>query len=236
MTNICLLSTTNCFNRLPNEIILIIWEYLGNVEAIKIFGSMECQRYTKLSEEYCYKSVSFRTTSLSTFQLYCSHLFNKIRLNVETLKLGHQFSYSQFRLFTQMRPASLSILKMFPKLRRLVLCNIPEMSSDDLEPYLSAIPFLQHVWVSRCSLKKSSSLICSNLLNHNKSQLQSCIFDGIDRINGVILYEPIPSSYQVQQSLTDIRIGMHDFLTLKNLLQFLPKLLKLGMLSILNLE
>ena len=105
MTNICLLSTTtSCFNCLPNELILIIWEYLDNVETIKIFGPMECQRYTKLLEDYCYKSVHFRKTSLSTFQLYCSHLFNKIRLNVETLKLGHQSSYSQLLLFTQMRP------------------------------------------------------------------------------------------------------------------------------------
>jgi hypothetical protein len=77
-------------------------------------------------------------------------------------------------------------------------------------------------------LKEASSLICSNLLGHNTtSQLQSCFLDGNDRRKGVILHEPIPS-YQVQQSLIDLRINIEGFISLKNLLQFLPKLLKLG--------
>ncbi|CAF1555269.1 unnamed protein product, partial [Rotaria sordida] len=228
MTNIHLLSITSCFNCLPNELILIIWTYLGHVEAIKIFGSMKCQRYTHLLEEYCYKSINFRETSLSTFQLYCSYLFNKIRLNVQTLKLGHRTSYSQLRLLTQIRPASLSLSNMFPKLQTLVLYNVPEMSYDDLEPYLAIIPFIQHLKLKRCPLKEASSLICSNLLDHNTtSQLQSCILNGNDRKKGVILHEPIPSSYQVQQSLIDLRINIEDFISLRNLLQFLPKLLKL---------
>ncbi len=104
MSNILLLSIPSCFNCLPNELILIIWTYLGHVEAIRIFGSMKCQRYTRLLKEYCCKSINFRETSLSTFQLYCSHLFDTIRLNVQILKLGHRTSYSQLRLFTQMRP------------------------------------------------------------------------------------------------------------------------------------
>jgi len=92
------------FNCLLNEVVLIIWTYLGQVEAIRIFESIESRRYTRLLEKYCYKSVNFRETSLSTFQLFCSHFFNKIRLNVETLKIGHRTSYSQLRIFTQMRP------------------------------------------------------------------------------------------------------------------------------------
>ncbi len=101
---IVMTSIINCFNYLPNELILIIWSYLGHVEAIKIFESMKYQRYTCLLEEYCYKSINFRETSLSIFQLYCSYLFNKIRLNVQTFKLGHRTSYSQLRLFTQIYP------------------------------------------------------------------------------------------------------------------------------------
>lgn len=118
---------------------------------------------------------------------------------------------------------------MFPKLQTLELYNVPDMSCDDLEPYLTIIPFIQHIKMKKCPLKKVSSLICSNLLGHNTiSQLQSCILSGNDRTNGVILHEPIPSSYQIQQSLIDLRINMEDFISLKNLLQFLPKLLKLG--------
>jgi hypothetical protein len=109
MINIRLRSIPSCFNCLPNELVLIIWTYLGHVEAIRIFGSMECRRYTRLLEEYCYKSVNFRETSLSTFQLYCSHLFSKIRLDVKTLKLGHRTSYSQLRIFTQMRSGIFSL-------------------------------------------------------------------------------------------------------------------------------
>jgi hypothetical protein len=109
MSNIRLSSIPSCFNCLPNEIILIIWKYLNHVEAIRIFGFMKYQRYTRLLEEFCYKNINFRQTSLSTFQLYCSHLFDKIRLNVQTLQLGHRTSYSQLRLFTQMRPGWLQI-------------------------------------------------------------------------------------------------------------------------------
>ncbi len=101
MTNTQLLSMPSSFNDLPNELALIIWMYLGHVEAIRIFGTMKCRRYTRLLEEYCYKSINFRDTSLSTFQYFCFHLLNKIRLNIETFKLGHRTSYSQLRIFTQ---------------------------------------------------------------------------------------------------------------------------------------
>ena len=98
------LSKSSHFNCLPNEVVLIIWTYVGHAEAIRIFGPMKCQRYTDLLEEYCYRSINFRQTSLSTFLLYCSHLFQIIRFNIQTLKLGHRTSYCQLRLFKQMRP------------------------------------------------------------------------------------------------------------------------------------
>jgi hypothetical protein len=103
MTNIRLLSISSCFSYLPNELILMIWTYLGHVEAIRIFESMDCQRYTCLLEKSCYQSINFSKTSLSTFEYFCSHLLSKIQMNVRTLKLGHQASFSQLRLFTQIR-------------------------------------------------------------------------------------------------------------------------------------
>jgi hypothetical protein len=113
---------------------------------------------------------------------------------------------------------------MFPNLQTLVLYNVPGMSYNDFGPYLAMIPFLQHIKLESCSLTKASSLICSSLLGHNTtSRLQSCTLHSSTDI-GVTFREPIPSSYQVQQSLIDLRIIMKDFISLKNLLQFLPKL------------
>jgi hypothetical protein len=126
---------------------------------------------------------------------------------------------------------------MFPKLQTLVLYNIPEMSFNDLDPYLSIIPFIQHIKLKECSLTKASSLICSSLLGHNTtSQLQSCTLYGNTHKTGIILHKPIPSFYEVQQSLIDLRIYMEDFISLKNLLQFLPKLLTLGTLAVRNFK
>jgi len=99
MHNICLIPTH--FTSLPNEIVLIFWKYLTNVEAIKSFGSMKCQRYSRLLEAYCYKSIDFYATTLSTFRLCCTSILNKFRLNVQILKLGHRDSYSQLRIFSQ---------------------------------------------------------------------------------------------------------------------------------------
>jgi hypothetical protein len=124
---------------------------------------------------------------------------------------------------------------MFPKLQTLVLYNVPETSSDDLEPYLIVIPFLQHLTLKQCSLKKASPLICYNLLGHGTiSQLQKCILHSDDQNNGIIFYEPLSSFYQVQNSVIDLRIFMADFISLKNLLQFLPQLLTLGMFETKN--
>jgi len=121
---------------------------------------------------------------------------------------------------------------MFPKLQTLALYNIPEMSYDDLSPYLAMIPFLQHIKLDKCSLTKTSSLICSNLLGHNTtSHLKSCSLRSGRHKSGVILYEPIPSFYQVQQSLIDLRIYIKDLISSKNLLKFLPQLLTLGKLT-----
>jgi hypothetical protein len=118
-----------------------------------------------------------------------------------------------------------------------MLYNIPEMSVNDLGPYLAMIPFLQHIKLDVCSLTEASSLICSSLLGHNTtSQLQSCTLYGNILKTGVILHEPIPSFYEIQQSLIDLRIFMKDFLSLKNLLQFLPKLLKLRKLTVTNFK
>jgi len=118
-----------------------------------------------------------------------------------------------------------------------MLYNIPEMSVNDLGPYLAMIPFLQHIKLDKCSLTEASSLICSSLLGHHTtSQLQSCTLHGNTTEAGVILHDPIPSFYEVQQSLINLRISIKDLISLKNLLQFLPKLLKLGKLTVRNFK
>jgi hypothetical protein len=99
MHNICLLPTH--FTCLPNEVVLIIWMYLTNAETVKSFGGIKCQRYRRLLETYCYKSIDFYMTTLTTFQLCCTRLLDIYRLNVQILKLGHRDSYSQLRLFSQ---------------------------------------------------------------------------------------------------------------------------------------
>ncbi len=109
------------------------------------------------------------------------------------------------------------------------------MNYDDLGPYLTIIPFIQHLILKRCSLKRASSLICSNLLGHDRtSQLQSCILNDNELKSGIILHKPIPLFYHVQPSIIDLRIYMEDFISLKNLLQFVPKLSTLGELVVRN--
>jgi len=132
---------------------------------------------------------------------------------------------------------SSSLLVMFPKLQTLILYNVSESNGDDLEPYLAIIPFIQSVKIKKCSLKKVSPLICSNLLSHGtKSHLRSCNLHSNGRKNSIIFHEPIPSVYQVQQSLIYLRIDIEDLVSLKNLLQLIPKLVKLGKLLIRDFE
>ena len=244
--NIQLLSNPSHFSCLPNEVLLIIWTYVGHAEAIRIFGLMKCQRYTDLLEEYCYRTINFREISLSTFLLYCSRLFQIIRFNIQTLKLGHRTSYCQLRLFKQMHPGkwrretffstfyffsvSIPLSEMFPKLHTLVLYNIPPMSDEDLQYILTLIPFLQRLTIAHCSLQAISSAIYPSLLAHGlqTSQLRSCTLCSDERHYGFIFYEPISSIYQIQESLIHLRIDIHDLISLKNLLRFLPKLVTLG--------
>jgi len=89
------------FTSLPNEIVLIIWMYLTHVETIKSFGSIKCQRYNRLLQTYCYKSIDFYTTTFSTFQLCCTQMLDQFRLNVQILKLGHRDCYSQLHIFSK---------------------------------------------------------------------------------------------------------------------------------------
>jgi hypothetical protein len=89
------------FTDLPNEIVLIIWMYLTHVEAMRSFGSLKCQRYHRLLEDYCYKSIDFYTVTFSTFQLCCTVMLDQYRLNVQSFKIGHRDSYSQLRIFSQ---------------------------------------------------------------------------------------------------------------------------------------
>jgi hypothetical protein len=120
---------------------------------------------------------------------------------------------------------------MFPRLQTLILCNVHDMD-DDLEPYLTIIPFIQTLTIENCSLNKLSTLIFSKLLGHGQtSQLKRFNLHSYHRINRITFHEPIPSFYQVQYSLIYLRIYMQDFISLKNLLQFLPNLLTLGKLS-----
>ena len=89
------------FTDLPNEIVLIIWKYLTHVEAMRSFDSIGCERYIRLLEDYCYKSIDFYTTTFATFQLCCTAILDKFRFNVKIFKIGHRDSYSQLRLFSQ---------------------------------------------------------------------------------------------------------------------------------------
>ena len=89
------------FTALPNEIVLVIWKYLTHPEAIRSFGSMKCQRYKHLLEAYCHKIIDFSDTTWSTFQLCFTALLEQFRWKVQVLKLGHQHSYSQLRIFSQ---------------------------------------------------------------------------------------------------------------------------------------
>ena len=100
MHKTCLILPTH-FTCVPNEIVLIIWMYLTNAETIQSFSGIKCERYRRLLETYCYKSIDFYMTILTTFQLCCTSLLDTYRLNVQTLKLGHRDSYSQLRLFSQ---------------------------------------------------------------------------------------------------------------------------------------
>jgi hypothetical protein len=98
---------TSCFDGLPNELTLIIWMYLGQAEAVRIFASMESVRYRNLLKTYDYKTINLRQTSVSTFQMYCVDLFDRMRWEVQTLQLGHRTSHSQLRILTQVRLGNL---------------------------------------------------------------------------------------------------------------------------------
>jgi hypothetical protein len=120
---------------------------------------------------------------------------------------------------------------MFPRLQTLILCNVHDID-DDLEPYLTIIPFIQTLTIENCSLNKLSTLICSKLLGHGKtSQLKRFNLQSYHQMNFTTFHESISSFYQVQYSLIYLRIYMQDFISLKNFLQFLPNLLTLGKLS-----
>ncbi len=81
--NLILMLLTTNFTDLPNEIVLIIWMYLTHVEAIRSFGSMKCERYNRLLQTYCYKSIDFYTTTFSTFQLCCTQMLHRFRFYVK---------------------------------------------------------------------------------------------------------------------------------------------------------
>jgi hypothetical protein len=63
---------------------------------MRSFGSMKCQRYIRLLEDYCYKSIDFYTARFSTFQLCCTVMLEQFRLNVQIFKIGHRHYYSQY--------------------------------------------------------------------------------------------------------------------------------------------
>lgn len=96
--------TSSCFADLPNELILIIWSYLGNAEAINIFGPLNCQRYEHLLEQFCYDSIDLSKTSYLHFHVFCLNMFDKVRMNVRSLKLGHEYYYSQLHLLEKKFP------------------------------------------------------------------------------------------------------------------------------------
>jgi hypothetical protein len=212
--------------------------YVGHAEAVRIFDSMESVRYRNLLEKYYYKTINLRQTSLATFQLYCVDLFDRMRWEVQTLRLGHRTSHSQLRILTQVRLGkettqhlnlrrigSRSLIDVFPRLTRLVLSNVHQSDVSELTPYLKAIPSLEHLSLELSSLIDASTLICSHLLGHEQSsRLELFSVTGTDRTNGIVLHHPIPSLYKEQIRLLHLTIYMQDLFSLNNLLQFLPSL------------
>ncbi|CAF4151252.1 unnamed protein product, partial [Adineta steineri] len=213
------------FTALPNEIVLIIFMYLTYAETIKSFGSLKCQRYKRLLQTYCYKSIDFYTTTFSTFQLCCTQMLNQFRLNVQILKLGHRDCYSQLRIFSRYCLSSSSLLDVFPQLQTLVLRNVHDSDVNDLVPYLPTIPFIDKIILNECPLNKASILICRYLLNNSlNNRLTSCTLNSTSKKECLLFHEPLSASYQRQYSLIYLRIDVYDFASLKHLLMFFPNL------------
>ena len=140
------------FTDLPNEVILIIWKYLTHVEAMRSFGLIRCQRFIRLLEDYCYKSIDFYTTIFSTFQLCCTLILNQFRFHVKIFKIGHRDFYSQLRLFSRYCLSYSSLLDIFPQLEELILRNVHDSDVNDLEPYLSSISYINTLTLNNLSL------------------------------------------------------------------------------------
>ncbi|CAF0977409.1 unnamed protein product [Adineta steineri] len=203
------------FTALPNEIALIIFMYLTHAETIKSFGSLKCQRYKRLLQTYCYKSIDFYTTTFSTFQLCCTQMLNQFRLNVQILKLGHRDCYSQLRIFSRYCLSSSSLLDVFPQLQTLVLRNVHDSDVNDLVPYLPTIPFIDKIILNECPLNKASILICRYLLNNSlNNRLTSCTLNTINVRLGTGVkpsdQELFPLSFNPCSHLTKLVLRLRD--------------------------
>ncbi|CAF0876168.1 unnamed protein product [Adineta steineri] len=203
------------FTALPNEIVLIIFMYLTYAETIKSFGSLKCQRYKRLLQTYCYKSIDFYTTTFSTFQLCCTQMLNQFRLNVQILKLGHRDCYSQLRIFSRYCLSSSSLLDVFPQLQTLVLRNVHDSDVNDLVPYLPTIPFIDKIILNECPLNKASILICRYLLNNSlNNRLTSCTLNSTNVRLGTEVkssdQELFPLSFDPCSHLTKLVLRLRD--------------------------
>ncbi|CAF1613562.1 unnamed protein product, partial [Didymodactylos carnosus] len=76
------------FERLPNEIVLLICDKLGSIESLVAFWGINL-RYNSLMNEYYTGSLDLSTLNFDVFQRFVQNILPNISANTHTLKLCH---------------------------------------------------------------------------------------------------------------------------------------------------
>jgi len=199
--------STTYFDRLPAELLHMIFEYLSNCDVIWSFSNLSPYLNSVLNN-YNYYTLNFQSISKSHFDFICNYL------NIEriiSLTLSNDLKTpGQVQLFFNHFQ-----LRNFINLHYLTLLSV---TNEDIYPILSDLPKLKYLISLLTQCRSSQPLLLGQILNQLKSLENLSISHG-DIFDHNVLF-PL-------YNLKILDAGTCNFLELRRLQIIVPLLISL---------
>lgn len=195
------------FDRLPVELIYMIFEYISNNDILWSF--LNLSPYVNiLLDDYCWSKLNFQSITKCRFDFICNHLDIK---KISSLTLSDDFQTpGQIQLFFNRFH-----LRDFHNLHTLSLISI---INDDLYPILSDLPKLKYLKSLFTVCRSSQPLLIGQILNQLNNLENLSISHG-DIFDHDVLF-PL-------HHLKTLDCGTCNFLELSRLQFIVPSLISL---------
>ena len=175
MSSIC--SKKNTLEKLPDELLLLICQYLSSTEVLYSFYGLNIRLFQMISGYF--QHVVIAQTPYKLFTHICASILPEIGSNINSLVISNQWKGILSKSFLNYYDEQISSL--FPNLKQLTFVSFSDHSLKFFLDRLKNLPDLHEITLCHTYQSLGNSMDSETLLHElfkaNNNQLNSILFD-----------------------------------------------------------